>query len=112
MAKSENIVRYMAAEIDEKLARGESQTDWEYVKSLIDEQLEASIDFEDEGEFDWSTAMPGIPQLTPKQQLTVRFDKDIIEWFKEQGNGYQTKMNAVLRSFMLAQQHDHKSSKP
>ena len=112
MVKSEHIVRYTAKEIAEKLARGEDQTDYAYLDALTDEELEASIDFEDEGEFDWSTAMPGIPQLTPKKQLTVRFDQDIIDWFKAQGYGYQTKMNAVLRSFMIAQQHDQKSSKP
>jgi uncharacterized protein (DUF4415 family) len=112
MVKSEHIVRYTAKEIAEKLARGEDQTDYAYLDALTDEELEASIDFEDEGEFDWSTAMPGIPQLTPKKQLTVRFDQDIIDWFKAQGNGYQTKMNAVLRSFMIAQQQDHKSPKP
>ncbi len=43
----------------------------------------------------------GIPG--PKQQLTVRFDADVVEWFKAQGAGYQTRMNAVLRSFVEAQ---------
>ena len=110
MRRSGNIVSYTDDELKEMIARGEDKTDWEYVKSLTDEQVEASIDFEDEGEFDWSTAMPGFPQ--PKRQLTVRFDGDIVDWFKAQGYGYQTKMNAVLRSFMVAQQRDHKSPKP
>jgi uncharacterized protein (DUF4415 family) len=112
MRRNGNIVSYTDDEIKEMIARGEDKTDWERVKNLTSEEIEASIDFEDEGEFDWSTAMPGLPQLTPKQQVTVRFDRDIIDWFKAQGSGYQTKMNAVLRSFMIAQQHDHKSSKP
>lgn len=34
-----------------------------------------------------------------KQSLTVRFDADMLEWFKSQGKGYQTRMNAVLRAF-------------
>ena len=38
-----------------------------------------------------------------KEQLTVRFDQDIIAWFREQGRGYQTRMNAVLRAYVKAQ---------
>jgi uncharacterized protein (DUF4415 family) len=101
MQKSERIVRYTAAEIDEMLRRGEDQTDWERVRNLTEEELEASIDYEEEGEFDWSNVMVGIPG--PKQQLTVRFDRDIVDWFKAQGAGYQTRMNAVLRSYVEAQ---------
>jgi uncharacterized protein (DUF4415 family) len=36
--------------------------------------------------------------------LTVRFDADVIEWFKAQGPGYQTRMNAVLRAYVDEQQ--------
>lgn len=39
----------------------------------------------------------------PKQQLTLRLDPDIVSFFKEQGKGYQTRINAVLRSFVDAQ---------
>lgn len=100
MQKSERIVRYTAEEIDEMLRRGEDRTDWAKIDSLTEEELEASIDREEEGEFDWSTVQVGIPG--PKQQLTVRFDQDVIAWFKTQGPGYQTRMNAVLRAYMDA----------
>ena len=112
MTKEERIVRYTAAEIDDMIARGEDKTDWNYVRSLTDEELEASIDFEDEGVFDYSVAYPGLPSFEPKQQLTVRFDRDIVDWFKAQGSGYQTKMNAVLRQFMLTHQQERRSTKP
>ena len=101
MQKSERIVRYTADELDEMLRRGEDQTDWARVDALTEEELEASIDHEEEGEFDWSTVQVGIPG--PKRQLTVRFDADVIDWFKAQGTGYQTRMNAVLRSYVEAQ---------
>ena len=42
----------------------------------------------------------------PKQQLTMRLDADMVEWFKEQGKGYQTRMNAVLRSYYESQRGD------
>jgi uncharacterized protein (DUF4415 family) len=35
-----------------------------------------------------------------KKQLTLRLDSDVVEWFKKQGRGYQTKMNALLRAYM------------
>jgi uncharacterized protein (DUF4415 family) len=58
-------------------------------------------DHDEEGGFDWSSVQVGIPG--PKQQLTVRFDRDVIEWFKAQGPGYQTRMNAVRRGFVDAE---------
>ncbi len=101
MQNQEDIRRYTADEIDAMREREESQTDWARVDAMTEEELEASIDHDEEGEIDWSTVQVGIP--SPKQQLTVRFDADVVEWFKAQGAGYQTRMNAVLRSFVEAQ---------
>ena len=39
------------------------------------------------------------PQSPEKQQLTMRLDKDLLDWFKGQGKGYQTRINAVLRAY-------------
>ncbi|MEK7762950.1 MAG: BrnA antitoxin family protein, partial [Nitrospirota bacterium] len=39
------------------------------------------------------------------KRLPVHFlflDEDIVEWFKRQGTGYQTRINAVLRSYVQA----------
>lgn len=46
----------------------------------------------------WKQARVVYPE-GPKRQLTVRLDADMVDWFKKQGRGYQTRMNAVLRSF-------------
>lgn len=94
-------VRYTADELAAMRQRGEGQTDYAWFDAMTEEELEASIDRDEEGEIDWSTLQVGIPG--PKQQLTVRFDRDVIEWFKAQGAGYQTRMNAVLRSYVAAQ---------
>jgi uncharacterized protein (DUF4415 family) len=37
-----------------------------------------------------------------KQSLTVRLDVDVLKWFRNQGKGYQTKINAILRLYMEA----------
>ena len=101
MTKSANITRMSLEEAKERLARGEDQTDWERVKALTNEEIEASIDYEEEGYPIWETARM-VYDASCKKQITLRLDPDIIEYFKAGGPGYQTRMNAVLRSYMLA----------
>ncbi len=104
MQKSESIVRYTAEELRRKRERGESQSDWARAAAMTEEELEAAIasDPDEAGwEYDWDNVIIGFPK--PKRQVTVRLDGDIIEWFKETGTGYQTRMNAVLRSYVEAQ---------
>jgi uncharacterized protein (DUF4415 family) len=103
MAKTERVVHYTATEIDAMIARGEDQTDWERVRNLTDEEIEASIDVEEEGEFDWDTARVSTSRPQPKKQVTLRLDPEIIDFFRGQGPGYQTRMNQVLRSYVEAQ---------
>ena len=46
----------------------------------------------------------GLKPVTRKTQLTLRVDSDVLEWYKNQGAGYQTKINALLRAYMEAHQ--------
>ena len=34
-----------------------------------------------------------------KEQIALRVDKDVLEWYRAKGNGWQTRMNAVLKAF-------------
>lgn len=43
-----------------------------------------------------------LPQ--PKAQITIRVDQEVLDWFKAQGPGYQTRMNAVLKAFKQARE--------
>jgi uncharacterized protein (DUF4415 family) len=36
----------------------------------------------------------------PKKAVSIRLDEDILRWFRRQGRGYQTRMNAVLRAYV------------
>ena len=70
----------------------------------LDAMTDAEIDFSDIPEvtpemFAKGIVRRGLKPIT-KKQLTLRLDSDLIEWFKEQGQGYQTKMNALLRAYM------------
>lgn len=106
MRRNGDTVQYTAAEIDEMLRRGESKTDWARVDALTEEELEASIDYEEEGEPIWSTLISGLPPR--KVAVTIDYDSEIIKWFQEQGPDYQSKINAVLKQYV--QEHLKKAS--
>ena len=100
MRKNENIARFSADKIRRKIARGESKTDWKRVEATSQSEVERLAD-KDEGRLapDWeSTVMVGLPPT--KQDIHIRLDGDILDWFRERGRGYQTRINAVLRAFV------------
>ena len=41
----------------------------------------------------------GLQPLPSKSSISLRVDQDVLEWFKAQGAGYQTRINTVLRAF-------------
>ncbi len=101
MKKDKDISRYTARQIETLRRKDRDRTELTKVDAMTDADVDALAAEDDEGSFDWSRATVGFPG--PKQQLTVRLDKDVIDWFRAQGRGYQTRMNAVLRSFVEAQ---------
>ena len=46
---------------------------------------------------DWSGAKRGLFYRPVKQQLTLRLDADVIAWFRNNGTGYQSRINSALR---------------
>jgi len=86
-------------------ARGESQTDWTRVAAKTDAELARDIagdpDWRDIPE-DWH-ASATLVMPAAKQLLSLRLDADIVAWFRDQGPGYQTRINAVLRAFVNQQ---------
>jgi len=48
----------------------------------------------------WDNAKVWVPPR--KQQITLRLDPEVIGWFKRTGKGYQSRMGAVLRSYVEA----------
>jgi uncharacterized protein (DUF4415 family) len=69
---------------------------------MTDEELEAAIasdpDWAEFKDVDWSDAVVVIPPR--KKAISIRVDEDILDFFKREGEGYQRRMNAVLRSYM------------
>jgi uncharacterized protein (DUF4415 family) len=104
MAKKERIMKASFEELQARLARGESQTDWARVKAMSQAEVERLAD-EEEGPLPkgWEkTIILGLPP--GKQAIKLRVDKDVLGWFKGTGRGYQTRMNNVLRAFVASRQ--------
>ncbi|SDX42746.1 Uncharacterized conserved protein, DUF4415 family [Thiocapsa roseopersicina] len=67
----------------------------------IESISEKEIDYSDIPETDeafWAKAELRLPQT--KKGVYLRLDPDLIDWLKRQGPGYQTRINAILRSYM------------
>jgi uncharacterized protein (DUF4415 family) len=41
----------------------------------------------------------GLKPAPPKTSVSLRIDQDVLDWFKAQGPGYQTRINMILRAF-------------
>ena len=84
----------------------DTQTEWERVKNMTESEIEAGSasdpDAQPTDAAFWKDAEVVIPQ--PKHAISLRVDSDVLKWFKSQGRGYQTCMNAVLRAYVEAQQ--------
>lgn len=80
-----------------------SRTDWERVDALRDEDIDVSEHPEMTPEmFARAIARKGLRPIPRKQQVTLRLDVNVLEWFKAQGRGYQTRINELLRAYMEA----------
>lgn len=78
-----------------------TQTDWDHIRRLTEEEIE-----------EWARTDPDHPALDDefwkaidaqkpeKQAISIKLDKDLLDFFKAQGRGYQTRINAVLRHYM------------
>jgi len=53
-------------------------------------------------QFARAVARKGLKPIPRKTLLSLRIDSDVVEWFRSQGAGYQSRMNALLRAYMEA----------
>jgi uncharacterized protein (DUF4415 family) len=79
------------------------KSDLTRVDALGDEEIDYSEipDLSALGEEFWKKAV--VKRAEPKAQVTIRLDREVLDWFKSQGKGYQSRINAVLRAYKEAQ---------
>jgi uncharacterized protein (DUF4415 family) len=66
---------------------------------------DAKIDYSDIPQIDeafFKAARMVMPSGGQKQPISIRVDDDVLAWFKAKGKGHLSRMNAVLRAYMLA----------
>lgn len=83
----------------------EDRTDWARVDTQTEEELIEAIrsDPDDEElEPGWVERAMVLRPEQPKERVTMWVDADVVNWFRAQGRGYQTRINAVLRAYYEA----------
>ena len=82
--------------------RRKGKTDWARWGASSDAEVEASVandpDWAEFKDIDWSDAVLVMP--AKKKAISIRVDEDVLDFFKKDGDGYQRRINAVLRSYM------------
>ncbi len=89
---------------EKPIGRASGSTDWERLRERSGPEIRDAIDADPDArptdtDF-WLGAKVVMPQ--PKQTVTIRLDADLLDWLRRE-KGYQTRINAVLRTYMDAQ---------
>jgi len=81
--------------------RGEDRTDLARLKNMSEAELERSIEADPDWRgvpLDWYRGAE-VVKARPKVLISIRLDADLVDFFRGQGRGWQTKVNAVLRAY-------------
>ena len=102
--KSESSPSAKQPNVKRKSSSGNSRTDWARLHAMTDADIELTAEHPEAGlkHIVHGIVRQGLKPLSPKASVSLRIDQDVLDWFKAQGPGYQTRMNAVLRAFMEA----------
>jgi len=74
----------------------------------LDAMRDEEIDYSDIPEFDEAFLRSVEMKITPeKKPISLRVDADVLDWMKGQGKGYQSRINAILRSYYEAHKSEH-----
>jgi uncharacterized protein (DUF4415 family) len=78
---------HLRQELDKLAAMPDSEIDYSDIPPLTKDQLANAFRPRD------------------KQLISVRLDRDVLEWLKSYGEGYSTRLNGILRTVMEQRQH-------
>ena len=95
-----------------KQSRGPERTDWRRVDRMTEADIRRQIAADPDVAPEFTDEMMASAEwIAPERKTPISFrvDSDVLEFFKAQGSGYQSRMNAVLRSYVVA--HRRKSER-
>jgi len=90
--------RYTMAEIRKMIAKGDY---WPTAPDVP--EIELDEDFWRNAKLIMPKPTPGPAPKSAKEAISLRVGHDILAWFRAQGRGYQSRMNAVLRAYVESQ---------
>lgn len=101
---SDDVTRITSDEARER----ESQTDWEALEEKTDEEIREAVESDPDAYFldeDWFEAATFVDPSAEKERISIRLDKDILEFFRACGRGYQSRINKVLREYVAVRRY-------
>lgn len=97
----------------DELDNMDSQTDWEALQAKTDADIQRDIAADsDAHELDtnWFQIARAVIPSSEKKRITIRLDEDIVAYFKRGGDGYQSRINDVLKTFVIAKRMEEERS--
>jgi uncharacterized protein (DUF4415 family) len=92
--------------VNELWSRPPGKTDWKRFDALTDKDIARAVADDPDAaplDIDWSKAVIARVAV-PKTPVSIRIAPDVLAFFRAQGRGYQTRINAVLRHYMAHEQ--------
>lgn len=85
------------------------RVNWEKINNTPQEEIEANA-LNDKNAPPitndmWDLAYFSMPSGENKDQMTLRLDREVTDYFRKTGKGFQSRMNAVLRNYVERQTH-------
>ena len=86
-------------------SRHRGKTDWARVDAISDREIENAAKADPDAapilDKNWfKQAKVVLPER--KVPISLRMDREVVEWFKAHGRRYQSRMNAVLKAYVQA----------
>ena len=78
-----------------------SKTEWARVRAMKDHEIRRGNEYPEASvrHIVRGVVRRSLKPMPPKASISLRLDVDVLEWFKAQGPGYQTRINAILRAY-------------
>jgi uncharacterized protein (DUF4415 family) len=92
----------------EEAKQRESKTDWNALENKTDEEIRDAVERDPDTHFldeEWFENAEFVRPSAEKERISIRLDKDILEFFRAEGRGYQSRINKVLREYMAVQRY-------
>ena len=103
VARERGMVTLTLDEAQAKVTRGETRTNWNRVKRMTESEVEANA-LADSDNPPWTSEMLAQARWVEpsKQAVSIRLDSDVLDFIKSEGPGYQSRINAILRTYVAA----------